>query len=109
LLLVAVVLVARRPTWQDAVAFGGYGVLFLPWLLVRRSQFLFYLLPAVPFMCLCVVATLRRLPPRWARDTGAAICALAALAALAFFPLWSFTAFPRTWADALRWLPGWHW
>ena len=70
LLPVAALTVARRPGWQDALAFGGYGAMYLPWLLVPRSQFYFYLLPAVPFMCLCVVATVRRLPAVAARWVG---------------------------------------
>ena len=42
--------------WQDAVVFGGYPAMFLPWFAVGRTQFIWYMLPAVPFMCLAVVA-----------------------------------------------------
>ena len=49
---VAAFTLLRHPTWRDALIFGGYGAMFLPWLAVPRSQFIFYMLPAVPFMCL---------------------------------------------------------
>ena len=39
--------------------------MYLPWFLVPRSQFFSYMLPAVPFMCLGVVAVTRSLPERW--------------------------------------------
>jgi dolichyl-phosphate-mannose-protein mannosyltransferase len=68
LLPVALVQIVRRATWQDAVVFGGYAAMFLPWFLIGRTQFIWYMLPAVPFMCLGVVATLRRLSPRLARN-----------------------------------------
>ena len=70
LLPVAIVQIVRRATWQDAVVFGGYAAMFLPWFLIGRTQFIWYMLPAVPFMCLAVAATLRRLPPRIARNAA---------------------------------------
>ena len=48
----------RGPRWQEAVCFGGYAAMYVPWLFVGRTQFIFYMLPAVPFMCLGVVAVL---------------------------------------------------
>jgi dolichyl-phosphate-mannose--protein O-mannosyl transferase len=97
----------RRPRWQEAVAFGGYAAMFLPWFVVARSQFIFYMLPAVPFMCLCVTATLRRLPGAWSRGVGIAFAAATVVVGLAFAPVWTGVWVPRGWTDALRLLPGW--
>ena len=97
----------RRPRWQEAVAFGGYVAMFLPWLLVSRSQFIFYMLPAVPFMCLCLAATLRRLPGGWSRGVGMAFAAATIVVGLAYAPVWTGVWIPRTWADGLRLLPRW--
>lgn len=97
----------RRPRWQEAVAFGGYAAMFLPWLLVPRSQFIFYMLPAVPFMCLCLAATLRRLPGRWSRGVGMTFAAATIVVGLAYAPVWTGVWIPRTWADGLRLLPRW--
>ena len=41
-----------------------------PWLAVPRSQFLFYVLPAVPFMRLGIAAILHGLPARMAPVAG---------------------------------------
>ena len=38
LLPVGLFTVARRPTWRDALIFGGYLAMFLPWLVVPRSR-----------------------------------------------------------------------
>ena len=97
----------RRPRWQEAVAFGGYAAMFLPWFVVSRSQFIFYMLPAVPFMCLCVTATLRGLPGAWSRGVGIAFAAATVVVGLAFAPVWTGIWVPRGWTDALRLLPGW--
>ncbi len=86
---VALVQIVRRPTWQDAVVFGGYAAMFLPWFLVGRTQFIWYMLPAVPFMCLGVSSTVRRLPTRMARAIAVGSAAAAAIVALAFLPVWT--------------------
>ncbi len=107
LLPVASFLVARRPTWQDAVAFGGYAAMYLPWLAIHRSQFIFYMLPAVPFMCLAVVAVLQRLPPGAGRIVGPSIVGVVVLAAVAFTPVWLGLPESASWLERLRLLPSW--
>jgi dolichyl-phosphate-mannose-protein mannosyltransferase len=103
----ALVQVFRRPTWQDAVVFGGYAAMFLPWFAVGRTQFIWYMLPAVPFMCLCVAASIMRLPPPWASRVAIGSAATVALAAMMFAPAWTGWWVPRTWHQTLGWLPGW--
>ena len=107
LLPVAIVQVVRRAAWQDAVVFGGYAAMFLPWFLVGRTQFIWYMLPAVPFMCLAVTATLQRLPAGSARVVTPGFCAIAVLVALAFLPIWIGLWIPNWWPERLNWLPGW--
>jgi dolichyl-phosphate-mannose--protein O-mannosyl transferase len=104
---VALVKTVRRPTWQDGVAFGGYAVMFLPWFAIGRSQFLFYMLPAVPFMALGVAATLRRLPGRSAMISGIVFATATLVIATAFMPAWTGGWVSRSWIDALGWLPDW--
>jgi dolichyl-phosphate-mannose-protein mannosyltransferase len=107
LLPIGVVSLWRRATWREALIFGGYAAMYLPWLLVPRSQFFFYMLPAVPFMCLAVAAIARSLPDRWARVTAVGVAAVAALCALAFLPAWTGWEAPATWLRGLGWLPAW--
>lgn len=51
----------RRGDWRAGVAVTGIVALYAPWLLVARPQFLFYALPAVPFLVLALVVLLRQL------------------------------------------------
>jgi dolichyl-phosphate-mannose-protein mannosyltransferase len=107
LLPVAAVGAVRRPRWQDAVVFGGYVAMFVPWLYIGRSQFIFYLLPAVPFMCLGIVASLRKLPSRAARRAAIGTAVVVAMAAVAFAPVWVGGWVPSSWVEHLRLLHGW--
>jgi dolichyl-phosphate-mannose--protein O-mannosyl transferase len=103
----AVIGAIRRPGWQDALVLGGFGALYLPWLFVGRSQFIFYLLPAVPLMCLTAVAGLRGLPARVARPAAIVFASVVLLTAAAFLPVWIGSTVSRSWIQHLRLLPAW--
>jgi dolichyl-phosphate-mannose-protein mannosyltransferase len=107
LLPVGIVTLVRRLTWREVLAVGGFLALFLPWLEVPRSQFLFYMLPAVPFMCLTVVAILRSIPRRWGRIMAGGLLTAILMCAIAFAPVWIGWGVPHGWLDAIRWLPDW--
>jgi dolichyl-phosphate-mannose-protein mannosyltransferase len=107
LLPVGVISLWRRATWREALIFGGYVAMYLPWLVVPRSQFFFYMLPAVPFMCLSVATTARSLPGRWAQVTAIGFAAAAMLCAIAFLPAWTAWGAPSAWLRGLGWLPDW--
>jgi dolichyl-phosphate-mannose--protein O-mannosyl transferase len=77
-----------RRRWKEIVILGGYLALFAPWIFLGRTEFLFYMLPAVPFMCLGVVAALRALPRRLQRRSATAFAAMACAAAAAYLPVW---------------------
>lgn len=79
---------ARSPAANEGVAVTGFAFAFVPWLVAgifRHQLFLFYLLPAVPFMCLALahaaVRVGRALPGRIA--VGALV--LVAVVGFAFF------------------------
>src|SRR4029453_6423199 len=61
-------------------------VAFAPWLLLvqRREQFLYYLLPAVPFMCLALAEVLMQIRGRW-RPLILAVSFGAIIGSFAFF------------------------
>ena len=99
--------IARRPTWRDALSFGGYLAMYLPWLLVPRSQFLFYMLPALPFMCLGVAAILRALPRRVAPAAGVVCVVITTLSAVLYLPAWTGWSTSASWLSRLRLLPHW--
>jgi dolichyl-phosphate-mannose-protein mannosyltransferase len=107
LLPVGAVTLARRASWREAMIFGGIAALYLPWLLVSRPQYNFYMLPIVPFMALGAVAILRCLQQRMAVIIGIGFAAAATLCAVAFLPAWTGWSVSQSWLDRLRWLPRW--
>ena len=83
---------SSRPEW---VALGGYLAGWLPWLVPGRTEFVYYLLPAVPFMAVTVALALRALGAVAAGQagpvalaTGGGLAAGAAAAAWAYYSLW---------------------
>ena len=107
LLPVSIVQIFRRPAWQDAVVFGGYAAMFLPWFVVGRTQFIWYMLPAVPFMCLAVSTTLRRMPAILGRDLGILFGGATIVATMLFLARLDRLACSRPVDRAIGWLPNW--
>jgi dolichyl-phosphate-mannose-protein mannosyltransferase len=97
----------RRRDPGARLALAGYGAMYLPWLAFSRTQFLYYMTPAIPFMCLAVVAALRSFPPRARTRAASAFGGASLLAAAAFAPVWLFLQVPEGWLHALHWLPSW--
>ena len=101
--------VAQRRRASDAavVVVGGFAVLYLPWLPViteRSYTFLYYLLPAVPFMCLALATVVTP----WVRSRrGGAIVAVFCALAIAFFaffyPVLTATPLSKQAAEARQW------
>jgi dolichyl-phosphate-mannose--protein O-mannosyl transferase len=83
------------------LALGGYAVMFLPWLVFARTQFVSYMTPAVPFMCLGVVAALRGLNTPRRTTIGGAILGASALAAVWLLPVWLGLPAPHMWLSSI--------
>ncbi len=79
---------AARRRWKEILILGGYVAMFVPWLFLGRTQFLYYMLPAVPFMCLGMVAGLRALPRRVRVRSAQVYAGMVCVAALAYMPVW---------------------
>ncbi|MDP9227249.1 MAG: phospholipid carrier-dependent glycosyltransferase [Actinomycetota bacterium] len=94
--------------WRDGVILGFLAFQYLPWLVVGRGEYIWYVLPAVPFMCLGLASTLRRLPPRVRVQVAVGVSTLAVSTAVLFSPVWIGFGVPSRWMDTLRWLPAWH-
>jgi dolichyl-phosphate-mannose--protein O-mannosyl transferase len=101
-------IVATKRRATDAFVLAGYLSAFVPWLIVSRTSYLYYMLPAVPFMCLGVVAVLRAMPERLGRWLAPAVGGAIVLAAVAFLPLWLGFDPGAAWLRAISWLPRWN-
>ena len=88
----------RDPARPEGVILAGFAWSYAPWFFLagdRSAVFLFYLLPALPFMCLALALVAVRLS-RTSGGTAAvgSFCAVAALLFAFYFPLLSGTALP---------------
>jgi dolichyl-phosphate-mannose--protein O-mannosyl transferase len=88
------------------IAVLGYLSLWAPWLAFGRTEYFFYMTPAVPFMAIGLVAAIRT-SPSGRRGIAVASGSLAAAAAIAFVPVWLGLQVSERWYDAIRLLPGW--
>jgi dolichyl-phosphate-mannose-protein mannosyltransferase len=88
----------RDPARPEGVILAGFAWTYFPWFLLagdRSAVFLFYLLPALPFMCLALALVAVRV----SRTSGGAaavgsFCVVAALLFAFYFPLLSGTPLP---------------
>jgi dolichyl-phosphate-mannose-protein mannosyltransferase len=91
LVYLGVRLVRRGPGDRPAATIVvGFAALYLPWLALstRPLTFLYYLLPAVPFMYLAVAAVIDPHLASWAwRGAAVTLCALAVAFLLFFYPV----------------------
>ena len=98
----------RRRHWVPAVILGFYLIQYLPWLFVARPNFLFYLTPAVPFLCLALAYAVWRLSAntflRWL-PIGVAVVAVAAF--LFWYPVYSGIEMPQETWQLRMWSPAW--
>lgn len=86
----------RDPTRPEGIILAGFAWAYAPWFVLsgdRSAVFLFYLLPAVPFMCLALALVAVRL----SRTSGGAaavgsFCVVAALLFAFYFPILSGSA-----------------
>jgi dolichyl-phosphate-mannose--protein O-mannosyl transferase len=97
----------RRRRWEDWTPLAAYAACYLPWLAFSRTQYVFYMLPAVPFMCLCIVTALRALRGKVRTVTVVAFSAATITAAALFMPVWLAIPVSSGWLHAIRWLPSW--
>lgn len=81
---------------------------YVPWLLTGKEGYFFYATPLVPFVAMSVayLASRAAASPRL-RWVPAAITALAVVAFIYFFPIWSGAELPKSVLDVRMWLGSW--
>lgn len=97
---------SARGDWRALTILGFYAIQYVPWLVVPRPNFLFYMTPVVPFLCLAVAFALWRVSSHpFLRWVPAAATVTAVAAFLFWYPLWTAIEMPleswqlRIWFD----------
>jgi dolichyl-phosphate-mannose-protein mannosyltransferase len=100
----------ERRTLALMVLLVGFCGQWLPWALVGRSSYLYHFLPAVPFGCLAVAATLVhviRTYPDWRRTLAIEYVVLVALVFAFFYPVVSYYPISDHAYELRLWLSSW--
>jgi dolichyl-phosphate-mannose--protein O-mannosyl transferase len=91
----------------EGTILAGFAFAYLPWLVLssdRSAVFLFYLLPAVPFMCLALGYVASRIGESWEARTAMALFSVTAIGLFAFYyPLLADVALPQKQWDKRIW------
>ena len=79
-------LFARRTARRESVVVAGFAAGYLPWLVITRQEsFLYYLLPAVPFLYIALADVVMRIGPKSARAAVIGSLGVASIATFSFF------------------------
>lgn len=86
--------------------FAGFAFAYLPWLIFARSAvFIFYLLPALPFMYLAIAYVCVRIGESWEARTAVSIFAAGTVGLFLFYlPLGTGAALPQKEWDQRIWI-----
>lgn len=98
----------REPVGPEGVIVAGFGFTYFPWLLSSRpAVFLFYLLPAVPFMALALAFAAIRIGRSWEARLTVALFSAATIGLFAYYyPLIAAVPLPyQQWRDRI-WIFG---
>jgi dolichyl-phosphate-mannose--protein O-mannosyl transferase len=97
-----------RRDWRAGAILGFLLAQTLPWFVAVRPIFLFYMTPAVPFLCLSLAYACGRAATRESTRWVPAVVAIATVAAFLFFlPVLTGAEIPRASWDLRIWIPSW--
>jgi dolichyl-phosphate-mannose-protein mannosyltransferase len=105
----------RKPDWRAGLLVVAFAVQYFPWFLAARTDFLFYIAPATPFMVLAAVYLLRDVSEiRVGVERSRAYAPIAAFLVLIaiglfafFFPILTGRNISYAAWRARMWFPGW--
>ena len=99
---------AWKRDWRALTILGFYAVQYVPWLFIPRPNFLFYLTPAVPFLCLSLTYAVWRLGHNtFLRWLPGAVALVAVVAFLFWYPLWTGIEMPLSSWQLRIWMRSW--
>jgi dolichyl-phosphate-mannose--protein O-mannosyl transferase len=107
-ILVVIVMVARKATWQNVSILVGVAATYVPWLFFsQRTVFQFYTVTLEPFLVLALVAVLVWLWKQHFRLFVANFLIVAAVVSAFFLPVWMGLPIPQWFAVIHYWFPSW--
>lgn len=112
-LIALIVRGVRRKSFDNSTVFLliAFGAQFVPWMFISRATFIYHYFASVPFIVLALAYVLqswsRRSKDAW--PTAVAIMCASVLLFAVFYPELSGLPVPRTYLEALQWLPRWTW
>jgi dolichyl-phosphate-mannose--protein O-mannosyl transferase len=105
----AAFLAVRRREARMGVVLVALLFQYLPWVGINRLAFIYHFFSSVPFVILCIVATLKNAElrfPRFRAVTWGYLVVTAGLFIL-FYPVLSGLHISQTYVAELKWLPTW--
>jgi len=107
-ILVVIVMVARKTTWQNVAILVGVAATYVPWLFFsQRTVFQFYTVTLEPFLVLALVAVLVWLWKQHFRLFVANYLIVTAVVSAFFLPVWMGLPIPQWFAVIHYWFPSW--
>jgi len=107
-ILVVIVMVARKATWQNVSILVGVAATYVPWLFFsQRTVFQFYTVTLEPFLVLALVAVLVWLWQQHLKLFVANYLIVAAVVSAFFLPVWIGLPIPQWFAVIHYWFPSW--
>jgi dolichyl-phosphate-mannose-protein mannosyltransferase len=79
---------SKRGDWPTQFALLFYGAMYLPWLVLSRASFLYYMVPCLPFMAIGIVAALRALHGKLRARATTILVLGDVVCAVALMPVW---------------------
>jgi dolichyl-phosphate-mannose-protein mannosyltransferase len=106
---VTAALAIRRRDARMGVVLTALLFQYLPWVGINRLAFIYHFFSSVPFVILCLVATLKNgeLLGKRARAVTCGYLGCAAILFILFFPVLSGLEVPQNYLEQLKWLPSW--
>jgi dolichyl-phosphate-mannose--protein O-mannosyl transferase len=107
-ILVVIVMVARKATWQNVSILVGVAATYVPWLFfAQRTVFQFYTVTLEPFLVLALVAVLVWLWKQHVKLFVANYLIVTAVVSAFFLPVWMGLPIPQWFAVIHYWFPSW--
>ena len=102
-------LVSRKGNTELKTMLAGFAAMYLPWVLVSRSSFIYHFFPCVIFVVLMIVYFAKQMYDKNPKIKKyiIAYAALVVILFVMFYPVLTGMPVPTDYVNVLKWLPSW--